>query len=146
MNIDQLSLTIIAVVLIAFITMVTLIASCDNRIATPSLTITSNTSQVYLNDTTIINITVKYTSDTPYNQRIYFKTDNGYIRSSETAEWCSADTVSYLNTNEAGEAHIKYKCPTSLGYANITCYADIYSGLVYIGQITNTLTMHVLGE
>lgn len=66
----------IFIIIILFI----ILCSCDNRNSTQIIILSSSANQTYLNDESIIDISCKFISDNMYNQKIYFKTDNGFIR------------------------------------------------------------------
>lgn len=107
------------ILIVIFILLIPLYG-CDNRKTTQTLSLSSYTNQAYINDDNSIGISCKFNSDSNYNQKIYFKTDNGHIRRSYDLQWVSQDSIVTINTDTNGMCYIQFKHPTTLGYAKIT--------------------------
>ena len=126
-------------ILILFL-LIIILFGCDSRQTVPYISISNNTDHVYLNDSTEITIYVAYHSEYPYNQRLYFKTNNGYIKT-DLSDYVPADSIIYINTDLYGNVVLHYNNPTYSGL--VTIYVWTY---VDGQKIQNDLTINVIQE
>lgn len=148
MNNKQIILIILVVLLSVYI--MSGIVSCDTRTPNPTLKLYSDTNIVYLNDQqNIISINSKYISDNKNNKRIYFKTNNGYIRKISASEWVDPLDTLYINTNKDGQCKLQYTTPKfDIPQAHIYAWTYEYNNDLTMIQsvLLDSLTLYVLHE
>ena len=124
-------------IILLFILLMVII-SCDIREPQPYIIIDSVVKHVYVADSTIVTIGLRYSNDSVANQRIYITSDNGLIGNNIGQYTEEGDTL-FVNTNVYGNAFILYTNPKYVGTAKLDAWSYIDEGI----KLQNSLIIEV---